>query len=146
METSGETVSQTSGAQDAARVALGLMLMAAGTTHLTVAREAFKAQVPPWVPLKPDTVVWQSGVAEIALGAALVGLAKQKALLGSAAAGFFTAIFPGNVAQYKLRRSAFGLNTDRKRFVRLFFQPVLIGWALWACGSVCGLRERDESI
>ena len=37
----------TNGTQDAARIALGLMLVVAGTSHLTVAREAFKAQFLP---------------------------------------------------------------------------------------------------
>jgi uncharacterized membrane protein len=137
------TDQDTNTAQDAARVALGLMLMAAGTSHLTFAREPFKAQVPPWVPLNPDTVVLQSGVAEIALGASLVLLPRQKVALGRLAGAFFTAIFPGNVSQYTHRRSAFGLDTDRKRFGRLFFQPVLVAWALWSTGAL--RRAPDES-
>jgi uncharacterized membrane protein len=46
------------------------------------------------------------------------------------AAGFFVAVFPGNVSQYVNRRSAFGLNTDGKRLARLFMQPALVYWAL----------------
>ena len=123
----------TSTAQDAARIALGVALAFAGTSHLTFAREEFKAQVPDWVPLDKDTVVLQSGIAEIALGSALV-LAPQdkRALVGTIAAAFFTAVFPGNVAQYTHRRNAFGLDTDKKRLTRLLFQPALIAWALWA--------------
>ena len=116
------------------------MLMFAGTSHLTFAREPFKAQVPPWVPLDPDTVVLQSGVVEIALGAALVFLPGQKAIVGRIAGAFFTCIFPGNVSQYTQRRSAFGLDTDGKRLARLFFQPVLVGWALWATGVLRGRK------
>ena len=127
-------------AQDGARVALGLMLMTAGTSHLTFAREPFKAQVPPWVPIDPDTVVLLSGAVEITLGAALAFLPGQKTLLGRVAGAFFVAIFPGNIAQYTQRRSAFGLDTDRKRFARLFFQPLLVGWALWSTGA---LRPRE---
>jgi len=126
----------TSTAQDAARIALGLMLVAAGTSHLTFAREPFKAQVPPWVPLDPGTVVLQSGVVEIALGAALVAAPKHKVSLGRLAGAFFTCIFPGNVSQYQHRRSAFGLDTDGKRLARLFFQPALIAWALWSTGAL----------
>ena len=134
---------QTSLTQDAARIALGLMLAGAGTSHLTFLREPFHAQVPPWVPLDPDTVVVLSGITEIALGAALLGLPRQKALLGWVAGAFFTAIFPGNIAQYTQHRSAFGLDTDAKRFARLFFQPVLIGWALWSCG-VLNRKSRSR--
>ena len=128
------TAVETSRKQDAARMALGLMLVTAGTSHLTFAREDFKAQVPPWLPLDPDTVVLQSGTVEIALGAALMLLPGKKALVGRIAGTFFTCIFPGNIAQYTHHRNAFGLDTDGKRFARLFLQPVLIGWALWSTG------------
>jgi uncharacterized membrane protein len=134
---------ETSTTQDAARIALGLMLVTAGTSHLTFAREDFKAQVPPWLPLDPDTVVLQSGVAEIALGSALLVLPKQKALLGRIAGAFFTCVFPGNIAQYQHHRSAFGLDTDEKRFARLFFQPVLIAWALWSTGALHSKRRNS---
>jgi uncharacterized membrane protein len=135
----------TSTAQNAARIALGLMLIAAGASHLTFARKPFKAQVPPWVPLDPDTVVLQSGVVEIALGAALAFVPAEKALLGRIAGGFFTAIFPGNISQYRLRRNAFGLDTDGKRFARLFFQPALIAWALWSTGALHS-SHRDAQL
>ena len=131
-----QSVPATTTAQDAARLALGAMLIFAGTSHLTFARRAFKAQVPPWVPLKPDTVVLESGVVEIALGTALVALPTQKQLIGRIAGAFFTAIFPGNISQYTNHRSAFGLDTDRKRLARLFFQPVLVAWALWSTGAL----------
>ena len=136
-----ETNPETTTAQDAARIALGLTLVFAGTSHLTFAREPFKAQVPPWLPLNPDTVVLQSGIAEISLGTALLCLPRQKAILGCVAAGFFAAIFPGNIAQYRRRRNAFGLDTDEKRFGRLFFQPLLIGWALWSTGTFRKTRK-----
>jgi uncharacterized membrane protein len=116
-----------------ARILLGSALVVAGITHLTVAREEFQAQVPPQLPLDPDTTVVLSGIAEISLGSALV-LAPNplRRLVGIAGAAFFTAIFPGNLAQWYYRRDGFGLDTDRKRFVRLFFQPVLVATALWS--------------
>lgn len=45
------------------------------------------------------------------------------------------AIFPGNVAQYVEGTDAFGLDSDRARLVRLFFQPLLVAWALWSTGA-----------
>jgi uncharacterized membrane protein len=122
----------TSPTQDAARIALGALLIFAGTSHLTFAREPFKAQVPRCPSFDPDAVVLHSGIAEIALGSALALLPGQKRTLGCLAALFFAAVFPGNIAQYRYRRDAFGLDTDRKRFARLFFQPVFIAWALWS--------------
>ena len=118
------------------RLGLGVMLAFAGITHLTVARKEFRAQVPEWVPVDEDLVVLGSGVAEITLGAALVALPKRRVAVGLAVAAFFIAIFPGNISQYVTRTSAFSLNTDRARFVRLFFQPVLVAWALWGTGAL----------
>ena len=115
-----------------ARWLLGLGLIFAGTGHLTFAREAFVAQVPKWLPLPVDFVVVASGVVEIALGLALLILVKHRVIVGWVVAAFFVAVFPGNVEQYTKKRDGFGLDTDRKRFVRLFFQPVLVAVALWS--------------
>ncbi|QJU55423.1 hypothetical protein SCB71_20635 [Herbiconiux sp. KACC 21604] len=123
----GRSVGRTIG-----RIALGSALVFAGVSHLTFARKDFQAQVPDWVPVDDDTVVLGSGVAEIALGASLILLPKHKQLVGNTAAVFFTAIFPGNLSQWLNERDAFGLDTDRKRFARLFFQPLLVAWAVWS--------------
>jgi uncharacterized membrane protein len=121
----------------AARILLGANLIFAGVSHLTFARKAFKAQVPTWVPLKKDDTVVYSGFAEIALGCAFVFTPKKhEATIGKIGAAFFTAVFPGNVSQYTQKKSAFGLDTDSKRLARLFFQPVLIYWALKSTGNL----------
>ncbi|GAB3573625.1 membrane protein [Spirosoma luteolum] len=124
-------------AKKLARIVLGSTLVVAGISHLTFARKDFKAQVPDWVPLPVDDTVVYSGVVEIALGASLV-LAPEKyeKTVGKVAASFFTAIFPGNISQYVNERPAFGLDTDRKRFVRLLFQPALVYWALKSSNNV----------
>ena len=124
-----------------ARIALGTAMTGAGITHLTVARQEFRAQVPDWFPVDADAVVLVSGVAEVALGASFVALPKHRRTIGALLAAFFVAIFPGNVAQYLEHTDAFGLDTDTKRFVRLFFQPVLVAWALYG-GKVLGDRQR----
>ncbi len=112
------------------RILLGSILVTAGIGHLSFLRREFRAQVPDWVPLSTDDTVVYSGFAEIALGAALIAPCKYKATVGKTAALFFAAVFPGNVSQYTHHRNSFGLNTDNKRLARLFFQPVLIYWAL----------------
>lgn len=117
------------------RIFLGSALVFAGVSHLTFAREEFQAQVPDFVPLDPDVTVLASGVVEIGLGAALLVARKRRGLVGVIAAVFFVAVFPGNIAQWVEHRDAFGLDTDMKRFVRLFFQPVLIVLALWSTRS-----------
>lgn len=117
-----------------ARIALGAFLLLAGISHLTTNREAFQAQVPEWLPLDADFVVVASGMVEIALGLALIALPRQRVLVGWITAAFFVAIFPGNIAQYVEGVDAFGLDTDRARLIRLFFQPALVLWALFAGG------------
>lgn len=114
-----------------ARIFLGGTLIFAGISHLTFARKAFRAQVPDWVPLDIDDTVLYSGIAEITLGGALALTGEEhQEMIGKIAAAFFVAVFPGNISQYVNRRSAFGLDTDQKRFARLFFQPLLVLWAL----------------
>ncbi len=114
---------------------LGGALIGAGIGHLTVQREEFQAQVPGWFPIDEDVVVIASGIVEIALGAALIGLPRHRVIVGTIVAAFFVVIFPGNVAQWTEGVDAFGLDTDAKRFARLFFQPVLVIWALGATGA-----------
>ena len=120
-----------------AQLALGGALTLAGTAHLTAAREEFRAQVPSWFPADPDDDVVVSGIAEIALGGALLGTWTQpaRAWVGAATGAFFVAIFPGNVAQLVERKDGFGLDSDARRAARLLFQPVLVAWAL-AAGDV----------
>lgn len=125
---------------------LGASLGFAGIAHLTTAREEFRAQVPAWIPLDDDLVVVSSGVVEIALGAALLGAPRRfRPAVGVVVAAFFVAIFPGNIAQWREGVDAFGLDTDTERFVRLFFQPVLVAAALWSTGGWRWLRDRVGS-
>jgi uncharacterized membrane protein len=124
-----------------ARVVLGLALVGAGVSHLTVAREEFQAQVPAWFPVDEDVTILASGAVEIALGGSLVVLSRWRVAVGMVAAAFFVVIFPGNVGQWLEGKDGFGLDTDAKRLARLFFQPVLVAWALWSTGALRALRR-----
>lgn len=120
------------------RIILGAFMALAGIGHLTFQREEFLAQVPRWLPSDPalmDFVVVSSGIVEISLGLAMVFLTKYRVKVGIILAIFYVLIFPGNISQYTNRIDAFGLDTDQKRLIRLFFQPVLILWALWSTGA-----------
>lgn len=137
----------TSRGQNIMRIVLGALMTLAGIGHLTFQRAEFQAQVPSWLPQGPDFVdfiVLASGVVEIALGLAMIFLTKRKATVGMALAIFFLLIFPGNISQYVNGIDAFGLDTDTKRLVRLFFQPVLIAWALWSTGALSALLRRGN--
>ncbi len=126
------------------RILLGAFLLFAGIAHLTFQRMEFTAQVPDWVPMSTDLVVVLSGIVEITLGTALILLPKWKAVTGWIVAVFFVLIFPGNIAQYVNEVDAFGLDTDRARFIRLLFQPVLVAWALWSTGAFSAYMKRKR--
>ena len=126
-----------------ARWALGGALLIAGTGHLTTQRDEFRAQVPAWFPIDDDAVVLASGVVELLLGVALIVVRRRRVAVGLVVAGFFVAVFPGNIAQWREGTDAFGLDTDTKRFVRLLFQPVLVAWALWCTGASRLLRPTS---
>ncbi|MBZ4485746.1 hypothetical protein LQ938_10820 [Microbacterium sp. cx-55] len=122
-----------------ARLALAALLTAAGVSHLTWGRRGYRIVVPEWATrmlhTSTDAIVVGSGVAEIALGAAALLPPPRRAIAGYAIAAFFVAVFPGNVHQWRTGRPAPLMRTDRARFGRLFLQPVLVVWALWATGG-----------
>jgi uncharacterized membrane protein len=124
-----------------ARLLLGSALIYAGIGHLTFSRQEFQAQVPVWLPLDADFVVLASGVVEIMLGIGIASAGAVVPISGLLAAGFFIAIFPGNINQYVEGISAFGLDTDQDRLMRLFFQPVLVIWALWSTSALRYLNQ-----
>ena len=129
--------------KNAGQAVLGSFLAFAGISHLTVARQEFQAQVPGWFPIDADFVVIASGIVEISLGLALLTVWRQPArgIVGAITATFFVAIFPGNVAQWLEHKDGFGLDTDTERFARLFFQPLLVGWALGVTSAISTIRS-----
>ena len=108
-------------------------------------RQEFQAQVPSWFPVDADLVVLVSGVVEIALGLAILAIGRWRTTIGWVVAGFFVIIFPGNIAQWLEGTDAFGLDSDGERFARLFFQPVLVTWALWCTGAWRSYKLRRSS-
>jgi uncharacterized membrane protein len=126
----------------APQIVLGAALSYAGIGHLTTSRVTFRAQVPTLFKGYEDFVVLASGVVEILLGLSLIALWKYRVQIGWLVAIFFTAVFWGNISQYINKIDAFGLNSDRARFIRLLFQPLLVTWALLSTGAWNNFRER----
>ena len=124
------------------QMVLGFALVYAGVGHLTTSRQEFQAQVPTVFADYADFVVLASGVVEIALGVGLIALWKYRVQFGWLVAAFFVAIFWGNISQYVNGVDAFGLDTDTKRLVRLFFQPALVAWALLSTGAWSAWRSK----
>lgn len=135
---------KTSKLQNFIRIFLGLFMITAAIGHFTFQRTDFQAQVPNWVPLDKDLVVILSGIVEIVLGLAMVFLTQYKVKVGITLALFYVLVFPGNIAQYLNGTSAFGLDTDQARLIRLFFQPVLIFLALWSTGALAALFRNKK--
>lgn len=135
---------KTSTTQNVFRIILGAFMVLAAIGHMTFQRVEFQAQVPQWVPMSKDLVVILSGVAELLLGLGMVFWTQQKVKVGMALAIFYVLIFPGNIAQYMNGIDAFGLDTDMKRLIRLFFQPVLILWALWSTGALQYITQKPK--
>lgn len=130
-------------------LALGVFLTSAGSSHLGSNRKEFLAQVPTWLPLNADFVVIASGLVEISLGISLITttfiFTKYRRQVGIAVAVFFILIFPGNINQYLNQIDAFGLDTDQKRLIRLFFQPLLVLWALWSMSVIRLTKKSNKS-
>jgi len=131
--------------QNVFRVILGIAMLYIGIGHFTFSRIEFQAQVPTWLTSEEnliDFIILASGIVEIILGALMIWGGKLKVKTGIALAIFYILIFPGNINQYVNGIDAFNLNTDTKRLVRLFFQPLLLLWALWSTG---GLRLKKNT-
>lgn len=128
-----------------ARWVLALALGAIGIVHF-VSTRGFRVVVPDWATkatrLDKDAIVIASGAAEVALAVGLLALPKERRRIGVATAAFFVAVFPGNVHQWRTHRSTPGLDTEARRFGRLFFQPLLVLWALWSTTDPAPARRR----
>lgn len=136
---------QTNTVQNILRVVLGAFMLYAGIGHMSFLRTEFQAQVPTWITTDTgfmDFIVLASGIVEIAFGILMLMGGKLKIKTGIALAIFYVLIFPGNINQYVNSIDSFGLNTDRQRLIRLFFQPVLILWALWSTGALKYLKNK----
>ncbi len=115
------------------RWGLAGFLLVAGIGHF-VRTEEFLGQVPSFLPFR-SAIVYVSGAAEIALAAALVGLPQHRVKVGWITAGFFVAVFPGNIYQAVAGTETFGLDSPQVRWMRLAFQPLFVAWALWSTGA-----------
>lgn len=120
--------------EEFARYGAGAAMAFAGVSHLTFAREEFRAQVPGWVPIDADDTVLLSGAVEIALGVGLVALPKERRRMAGLLTAFLVAVFPGNIHQYVNKVDGLGLDSDRKRLIRLLVEPAMWAAALHAGG------------
>ena len=116
-----------------------------GIAHLSFRRIEFQAQVPTWLTTDKDLmdlVVLISGYVEIALGILMILGGKLKVKTGLTLGIFYILIFPGNINQYINEIDSLRLDSDNKRLIRLFFQPLLVLWAFWSTGALEYLKRK----
>ena len=134
--------------QNIIRILLGLIMIYIGIGHLTFLQIDFQAQVPTWLTKRTkliDLIIIISGIIEIILGILMVVGGKLKVKTGIFLAIFYVLIFPGNINQYVNEIDAFSLNTDKSRFIRLLFQPILVLLALFSSGGLRFLKNRKRT-
>jgi uncharacterized membrane protein len=123
-------VDHRSGARPAGRrsaFALAALLATAGVTHFARPRQ-YDAIVPRSLPGSPRTWTYVSGVAELAVAAA-VAHPRTRRVGGLAAAALFAAVFPANVKMAIDWRDR-PAPQRTAAFARLPLQAPLIWWAL----------------
>jgi uncharacterized membrane protein len=83
--------------------------------------------------LRKEQIVVFAGIREMRLVLTLAFWKNKSTKIGWVVVLFFVLVFPENIAQYLEKKDAFGtLDSDKTRFIRLFFQPVLIALAFWS--------------
>ncbi|MEO7177885.1 MAG: DoxX family protein [Allosphingosinicella sp.] len=125
-----------------AMILLALFYIVAGCFHLA-APGAFVRVVPPWV-RDPGVVIFVTGLCELAGVAALL-IPRTRKLAAAALSLYAICVFPANIehAVQDLSGAHHGLGW-LYHAPRLFAQPLIVWWSLYAGGLVGGLRIPPE--
>lgn len=125
-----------------AMVLLAIFYVVAGYFHLATPG-TFLRVTPTWVPY-PDVVVLLTGVCELA-GVAAVLIPRTRKLGAVALSIYAICVYPANVghAVQDLSGQPVGLGW-LYHAPRLFAQPFIVWWSLYAGGVVGGLRIPPE--
>jgi len=114
-----------------ARLSLSVMLLLTGVSHFA-SSEQFIRMIPPVFPY-PEWINAASGVVELLLAGALLSRRHYR-IAGAAAAIFLLLVWPANVYNAIVGNEVPGgleLIIPYYLWVRLFFQPLYIWWAVW---------------
>jgi uncharacterized membrane protein len=119
-----------------ARITLAALYLAAGVAHI-FAPSSFLRIVPTWVP-HPSLVVLATGLCEVAGASGLI-LSPTRRAAGVMLALYAACVYPANI-MHAVRDLSSGTGLGwAYHYPRLFIQPLICWWALWA-GSVVGNR------
>lgn len=114
-----------------ARVGMGIAMILAGVSHW-VMPEPFVQHLPPWVPAA-ELIVLLSGLAEVALGAAVLTRTWHR-WAGLALAAYLIGVFPSNVYVAVADVNVDGQPGGMYPWLRLPLQALFVAWALWSTG------------
>ncbi|SMO56962.1 DoxX family protein [Melghirimyces algeriensis] len=114
---------------DWATWSLVVMLFFVGGSHFAKTME-LASIVPPWIPAPTAVVLW-TGVLEMLFAVALlIPFTRRQA--GLLIAVYFILVFPANIYGTLQGIQLSGTpSIPGYPWIRLFFQPLFIGWALW---------------
>ena len=122
------------------RIAVGLAFIVAGLNHFRVPR-FYQRMMPPYIPA-PKEMVDISGVAEVALGAALfVPRLQPVARYGLLA--LLLAVFPANL-HMALNADKFGGIPEWALWARLPFQPLMMAAVVYVTSQSKLEREEEQ--
>ena len=114
--------------RDHARRGLAAAMIVAGITHFANV-EPFVQHLPDWVPTR-ETVVYLTGVVEVALGLALLLPTGHRTTTGRLVATYLVAVLPANVYVAVADIDVTGLPGGVHAWIRLPLQLLFIAWAV----------------
>jgi uncharacterized membrane protein len=122
------------------RLAMSLALLAIGVDHL-LTPDRYQSMIPRFVPYPFETVIF-TGLCEIA-GAFGLLTPRLRRAAAIALAIYFVAVFPANIKVAVEGGTVEGMPAAQWYYwTRLLFQPVFIGWTLYAGGVIGPDRKR----
>ena len=125
--------------QDHGRRGLAAAMVVAGVAHL-LGPEPFVQHLPGWVPAR-ETIVYVSGLLEIAFGVALLAWRARRATVGRALALYLVAVWPANVYVAVAGVEVDGQPGGAYPWIRLPFQVLFVVWALWSTSAGAAPRR-----
>jgi uncharacterized membrane protein len=121
------------------RIGLGVAMAFAGASHLFMPTP-FVQHLPEWVPVRTE-LIYFTGIVEIALGSALLWPARWRQLAGLALAAYLVSVFPSNVYVAVEAIDVDGQPGGVYPWLRLPFQALFVGLALWSTDALEVLRR-----
>lgn len=112
-------------------IVFSFVFIAAGIYHFTEA-EGFADMLPDFIPWR-EAIIYLTGVLEWIL-AIFLFIPSMRRITGVVIAWYLVLIFPANIyaAFAGIPAPGFESSPQWALWVRLFFQPLLIWWILWA--------------